>query len=533
MRFKLFFGMIIAILFCLSFGFAEQLASPEFIPLSLTPYPGKGKLEPSQPGLILSLDNIQINSDNTAELQNEEMVCINPTNTDNAVAVWRDFRLGYRRIGVGYTFDGGQTWTDELVVPYSPYGRQSDPVLWVDRDGVFYLSGLDLYWDQGPSGISVYKSTDGGITWSEPTWVVQEQYEYFEDKQWFAMDQTGSTGDGNIYCVWDRFSSSHYYTGIVCASSTDGGLTFSEPVEVSVYGPNYVQWPTVTVGPQSVVHVAWYDHRHPRRISIAKSYDYGISFEPEYSIATLDSAYSELNGEIMSFPFPAMMCDIYPESDYYGSLYVIYSDGEADWDIWCVSSTDDGESWSEKVRVNDDPQFNGCDQFHPWLSIDNDGVIHVCFLDRRDDPGNMLYNLYYTRSTDGGQTWEVNHRISTVSSDPGHAGRAGLLGEYIGISAWDGEVQMVWTDVRNFNQDAFSARISRSFVPGDVNGNSRLLGNDIAYLVSYFRDINPVPDPPIWRADANGDCEISPADITYLLMFFKGIGEPPVDGNCR
>jgi len=512
---------------------SEPADPVKYYPLALVPYPGPGKIGEPQDGIITSLDNIKINSDQTAELQNEEVVCISPLDPDIAVAVWRDFRFGYRRVGVGRTTDGGRTWTDALITPYPPYDWQSDPVLWVDREGTFYVSTLDLYSGDGPSGIAIYKSTDNGATWTDPTWAVQEQYDYFEDKQWFGMDQTGGPGDGNIYCVWDRFAADYSATGIVCVNSTDGGVTFSEPVNVSAYGPSYVQWPTVTCDPQSNVYVAWYDHRSLARISMAISDDFGQSFSTPFTATFLESAFHELNGDILCFPYPAMACDVNPQSDNLGRLYIIYPDGGFDWDIWCVYSDDGGESWSDRVRVNDDPFENGCDQFHPWLAIDEAGVIHVCFLDRRDDPANMLYNLYYTRSTDGGETWEENHRISTVSSDPNHAALAGLLGEYIGISAWQGEVQMVWTDIRNLNQDAYSARIRAAFLAGDANNTEELLSSDVDYLVGYFEGVNQVPDPPIWRADANGDCLIDAADVTYLVAYFRGIGLAPVDGDCN
>jgi len=526
------YAVIISMLFGLAFVSGQDVDYDKY-PLSIIPYPGPGKQAPDSGDLISALDNVKINSDNTTQLQNEEMVCINPLDTDNAVAVWRDFRLGYRRIGVGYTFDGGETWNDYLLTPYPPYTRQSDPILWVDRNGTFYLSGLDLYPGDGPSGISVYKSTDGGMTWSDPVWAIQEQPAYFEDKQWFGMDQTGGPGDGNIYCAWDRFSSNYSYTGIFCVTSTDGGLSFGDPVSVSAYATYYVQWPTVTSGNDGTVFIAWYDNRLPRRISMATSTDFGQSFNPEFTVTELDSASSDLNGGIRSFPFAAMSYDYFDDSPYQGSLHIFYSDGGYDWDIWAIKSTDNGVSWSDKIRVNDDTQYNGADQFHPWISIDNDGVIHVCFFDRRDDAdNNLLYNLYYTRSYDGGETWEVNHRISTVSSDPANANLAGLLGEYIGLSAWNGEVQMVWTDVRDFNQDVYSARISSSFIIGDINNNDKLSTADVTFLVNYYRGINPVPDPPIWRSDNNGDCEVNLADLTYLVQYFKGEGSAPVNGDC-
>ncbi|MFQ6031653.1 MAG: hypothetical protein ACE5K2_01920, partial [Candidatus Zixiibacteriota bacterium] len=38
--------------------------------------------------------NILINHDSTDQVQNEEQIVVNPTDGDNLVAIWRDFRLG-------------------------------------------------------------------------------------------------------------------------------------------------------------------------------------------------------------------------------------------------------------------------------------------------------------------------------------------------------------------------------------------------------------------------------------------------------
>src|SRR5262249_23480082 len=50
---------------------------------------------------------IRLNTDDTTQLQNEQQIVVDKTNPDNLVACWRDFRLGYRQVGVGYSFDGG------------------------------------------------------------------------------------------------------------------------------------------------------------------------------------------------------------------------------------------------------------------------------------------------------------------------------------------------------------------------------------------------------------------------------------------
>jgi hypothetical protein len=152
------------------------------------------------------------------------------------------------------------------------------------------------------------------------------------------------------------------------------------------------------------------------------------------------------------------------------------SPGLTDTDLFFTRSTDGGTTWSQSVRINDDPANNGCDQFHPWLMVAPDGSIIVVFLDRRNDPGNLLMDLYITTSIDGGTTWSQNERISTVSCDPTAgstfadqsedplsldrpiilADRAGLIGEYIGVTASSiDDIHPIWTDTRMGDQDVF------------------------------------------------------------------------------
>jgi len=70
-----------------------------------------------------------------------------------------------------------------------------------------------------------------------------------------------------------------------------------------------------------------------------------------------------------------------------------------------------------------------------------------------------------------------------------------------------------------------------TIVPGDANGNGEVHGNDVLYLISYFRGANPPPSPYL-NGDANGDCNVDIGDITYLTRYLKGIGNPPIMGQC-
>lgn len=109
----------------------------------------------------------------------------NPVDPDNLVAVWRDFRLGYRRVGYGASFDGGATWTEGLFEePTWPWhsdpgltvddaeanGRdQFHPWLTIDESGAISVVFLDRRNDPSNYRYDLYMtgSEDGGLTWSE------------------------------------------------------------------------------------------------------------------------------------------------------------------------------------------------------------------------------------------------------------------------------------------------------------------------------------------------------------------------------
>lgn len=431
-------------------------------------------------------ENIKLNADTTLELQNEEQIAINPTNPANMVCVWRDFRLGYRQIGWGYTFDGGATWTDGGLLVEPNYQFQSDPGVTADNQGVFYAVVLSSDGTWG-NGLYVLRSADGGISWGPPLEVISHVPDTFEDKEFIACDRTDGPHAGNLYVVWNRFILDPASTQIIMSRSTDSGLSWSDIVPVSEVID--VHYPIPVVGSEGELYVAWsevewFEPGPENSIKIDVSIDGGVTFGTDHKVTDVLTSSVLINGGILAYSSPHMDADI-TGGPYSGRLYVSFMDqrdGYGDYDIWVTGSDDHAVTWSTPVRINDDLPDNGCDQFHPWLTVDNTGIVTVAFLDRRDDPGNLSYHCYLTQSVDGGTTWSANVRISTEPSnplfalrdpvpapdraafdvktrDPGHplrAPMAGLLGEYIGVVAHDGVPTPVWTDIRNGNQDVFA-----------------------------------------------------------------------------
>lgn len=70
------------------------------------------------------------------------------------------------------------------------------------------------------------------------------------------------------------------------------------------------------------------------------------------------------------------------------------------------------------------------------------------------------------------------------------------------------------------------------YVPGDINSDSNVMGNDVTYGVRYFKGIGPQPPDSCWNdstsgwlyssGDVNGSCSFTGSDITFLVAYFKG-----------
>ncbi|MBD3163138.1 MAG: hypothetical protein GF346_11860 [Candidatus Eisenbacteria bacterium] len=450
--------------------------------------------------------NVKLNEDTTQQLQNEQQVVVNPTDPLNLVSVWRDFRLGYRQVGYAYTFDGGATWTNPGLFVDVHYPRDSDPALTVNSDGDFFAMLLAYTGNTNqPNGMLMYRSTDGGMTWEDRGFAINQVPGVFEDKEFIACDRSGSAYDGRIYMVWDRF----YETNIYCVSTGDEGDNWTSERRVSDQSSN--QFPTPAVGHDGTIYVAW--TYFGGYIRFDKSTDGGLTFGSDRNVTSVYNPHPTLNGGIESPAHPAMDVDI-SDGPYDGRIYIAYLNrsGSSDYDIYVRFSDDQGSSWSNAIRINDDAFNNGRDQFHPWLTVDNSGVVTAVWLDRRHDPSNLEWHCYISQSTDGGLNWSPNQQVSTMPSHPydtaqgegievdyaadriekmergpklpgpirramerekqvanadlteegweprpdQETGRAGTIGEYIGIASYDGFATAVWTDTRHGHQDTYA-----------------------------------------------------------------------------
>lgn len=412
---------------------------------------------------------------------NEPSIMMNPKNTNELVA-------GANFDNVYYSTDGGLTWTNNTI--NSAYGIWGDPCIAVDTSGDFYFFHLSNSQGGGFGSpgwldrIVCQKSLDGGATWSSGTYTGYTAGPNDHDKQWSAVDFTGTSPYQNtIYLTWTKFdeygsSAPGDSSRILFSKSTDGSATWDSVITISQYSGDCIDEDNTTegavpaVGPNGEVYVAWsfnsilYFDRSTDGGQTWLANDIQVATQPagwDYSIPGLQRC----NG------LPITACDISGGATN-GNIYVNWSDqrnGTTDTDIWLARSTDNGNTWTPPIRVNDDAPGNH--NFMSWMTIDQtNGYIYVVFYDRRNYT-NTQTDVYVAYSTDGGNTF-TNLK---VSNSPFVPTSGTFFGDYVNIIAHNGHVRPIWTRLSSGKSSVWTAIMD--FATGVESAGNFSLGTQL------------------------------------------------------
>ena len=375
---------------------------------------------------------------------NEPSIAVNPNDQKQLVAA---FQVD---ASAAYSQDGGSTWTIADGTAPKDYRRSGDVSVTYDNKGRAFLCyiafdklGTTNYWAHNATrnGIFVRRSADGGRTWdSTPHAVISHDTEPgipFEDKPYIVADASHSRYAGNLYVGWTEFTLDK--SVILLSRSTDGGGTWSKPIEISTHEglprdeTGAVEGFTGAIGEDGTFYVTWADGSD---IAFASSRDGGQSFSKSRFVVQTAPSYFDVFNVARGNGFPQLGMD--PRSN---RLFVIWADyRNGDIDVFSSTSTDRGKHWSAAVRVNSDPLHNGADQFMQWLAVDSlNGSANVVFYDRRGDADNRKATIVLARSTDGGKSF-TNYAWTSDAFDPGEQ----FIGDYNGIAALGSKVYGVW-----------------------------------------------------------------------------------------
>jgi hypothetical protein len=359
----------------------------------------------------------QISTDPFTNSTSQHATQVEPDTLSNGSTIVSAFQSGRftdggsSDIGFASSTDGGTTWTHGFLpgitnvssptVPNGPFDRVSDPAVAFDaKHNVWMIASLPLKSTNG-AGVLVSRSTDGGLTWANPVTVNADSG---TDKNWVACDTTSTSPFfGSCYVEWDLNAAGNL---IQMSTSTDGGLTWGPKQQTTSGEAGIGGQPLVQPNGTVIVPI---DNANETAVGAFRSTNGGGSWTDVTTIALIRS-HTEA-GNLRSGPLPTA------EIDGAGKVFVAWGDsrfrrhGGAN-DI-VYSSSSDGVTWSAVTRVPIDATNRGVYHFIPGLAVDRStsgstahlALTYYFYPVSNCSQSTCQLDVGEISSTNGGATW--------------------------------------------------------------------------------------------------------------------------------
>jgi hypothetical protein len=321
--------------------------------------------------------------------------------------------------------DKGKTWTQlPTVTPdaSSPgtFTAGSDSDVAVAEDGTVYVGDLEI------DGISVFKSTDKGKTFTAGSFIPGSA-----DREWIATE--GKHGE-TVYVAWHELA-----TGTMeVVVSHDGGATFgaphviySQPQTAAMSAQNGTSIGQVVTDGKGSVYVVY-------GLTNFETTDTNNVLRP---ITTINVSVSRDSGETWNdYTVNPGSADsnfgnfwVSTGIDSAGNVYAVYSGYEHKGEpmrVWLQESTDNGESWTKPLAVDD---AGGNDLFG-WVDGGGPGVAvvswyHTDSKNKDDVKSQWTVQVAQVR----GMTKKPVIQTATASDHVVHVGGICTLGIFCGV----------------------------------------------------------------------------------------------------
>ncbi|MFQ6002288.1 MAG: hypothetical protein ACE5KJ_00935 [Candidatus Zixiibacteriota bacterium] len=354
------------------------------------------------------------------------------------------------------------------------------------------------------------RSTDGGISWSDSILLsVTDGVE--------SICPDVAVQGNNVYVVWEDWTSMDW-GGIYFRKSTDGGTTWQDIIPIALRGVDDYDYyrPTMVVKDSSVFVAFGKIIDQDGMLKFKKSTDCGETWSEEIHVSDL----------AMEGRWPKMVLNS-------AGLYIANESGLR---IWCNKTTDWGDTWSDDIFISD---MDSSIAQWPSIGADDNGGVYITWFDYKYSPYPWTGDIFLRRSTDNGVSWD-----SIMVLTDSH------LCDESDVCADESSVWTVWRDERYGDPD-FEIYGRRSNDQGASWEPEQNLSN--APYQSYNPRVITYSDwmHMVWvdardlhgdtfykrgtwyfRGDSNHDKIINVADVIYLVNYLFMAGPPPVVFEC-
>jgi hypothetical protein len=317
---------------------------------------------------------IQISSDPFTIAPGQHSTEVEPHMLSNGTTMVATFQVGRiapggaTAIGWATSADGGATWMRGSLPGLTKgegsglYDAASDPAVAYDaKHNVWMIASLPLSNASGTPAVVVSRSTDGGLTWGNPVSV--DPASVSSDKNWIVCDSWPTSPHyGNCYLEWDDpFNNLE----ILMSTSSDGGLSWGAATPTANSASGIGGQPIVQPNGNVVVPIEA-AQTQAALMEAFVSADGGATWSAPVTISNIQ--FHADAGGIRSGPLPSAAID--------GSGTV--------WNVWedcrfrtnCLtndlvySTSADGVNWSMVARIPIDDVSSTVDHFIPGIGID-------------------------------------------------------------------------------------------------------------------------------------------------------------------
>jgi hypothetical protein len=420
--------------------YAWMLTHQDLQPDSPPPSPDPLPMAPTRDvGTNLRISGAQTTS------RSESDIRVNYNDTTQIIAASNAINASWQ--AQFYSSDGGATWSQTALPPVSGDSLHSDPTVdWTaDRTAWATTIGIDA---SSNLRLRAYRSSNGGATWTFDA--IFSGTQTAADKQMMWVDHSPpSPFRDNIYAIWHNgrpafvnrrtAPAGAWQTPIQVSGTETTGTAIGGDIKTNSFGDVFAFWPDTG----------------SRNLFVANSTNGGASFAAPVTIAGPTFASFDIGVPA----FASRRALIYISGGAYRTaakdlVYAIWTEltGEPNCTtsanepgsivsstcktrIWFSRSTNGGATWEVRRMISNQASLN--DQFNPWLVVDETtGRLVVIYYDTVDSPGRTRTDVWYQTSSDDGVSWTTPIKMTSAQTDET------VIGADLGNHYGDKEVAM-------------------------------------------------------------------------------------------